>query len=254
MAERRVPCASVQSNESQLEPVDRQAMSDFERLAREYLDTKFPDGDPVEIGKDPLAASLVTLEREGDLEQRTAEATASTPAEMDEGAAPNTPSLPGNTEGDDFPAAEIDRKVEIQDEPEQFKIEDPEVDIPDVAPRGDDSSDRVPSQLIYTPEGQIEKGYQEYEQPDVRLEKEADVMVDFNTNIQDTTIVPKNNEEFTKMLDDIDKRVVVPEYKSPDDIPLPKLPDIPDLSVLIPNAADAEMAAAGVNLMNWERQ
>lgn len=232
-------------------------MTDFSRLAREYLESKFPNGDPVEIDNDHLASSLVKLERDSDVEERTTEAVASPPRETDEGAAPDTPS-PSTTTPIEEP---LPLTATLPDTPDPT-VEDNKDSLPNIG--GDVGSleqpelhrDR-PSQLSYDEGGSLLKESElplEFEEPDLRLEKEADVFTDLNPGIQDTTIVPKDNEEFTKMLDDIDKRVVVPEYKSPDEVVLPQMPPLPDVSVLVPNAADAHMSEAGQQLMNWERQ
>jgi len=234
-------------------------MTDFNKLAKGYMEEKFPEGDPT-ASNDPLARVLLTMEKDQDIDERTTEAIASNPEEMDEGAAPDTPSSPGSSKESEANPSPPERNTESSDEPEQFELEQVDVEQSDDAVRGHDvttgsdpSPSKPPTQLIYGDNG-LEVNHQEFEPPDIRLESEADVSTEFNPGIQDTTIVPQGDEQFTKMLDDVDKKVVVPEYKSPDAVHLPTLPPVPNFETLIPNAADHQMVTAGVNLMNWERQ
>ncbi len=218
----------------------------FKELAEEYFRQR---GD-IGLGEETaMNDALVTLEREEDLNERT-----KVPVEVDEGAAPNIPlpqvSVPTIAEEEDFPDPEIEQKVETEhDDPPVPELPTEEVVLPEIS-----TVPRRP-QKPFNPSGLTPdvKSPQEYEEPDIRLEKEAQIDVEFNPGIQDTTIVPEGMEA-KELFNQVDKRILdIPEHASPDTTDLPDLEPVPDVSALIADI-DANMYQAGQELLMWERK
>ena len=92
-------------------------------------------------------------------------------------------------------------------------------------------------------------------EPDVRLESE-EVSTEFHPGIQKTTILPDPAIFDAKsLLDELDQKSLnIPEYASEQSNSVPSLDPMPDVNVMMPNAADKDLIAHSQQIANWERR